>query len=126
MGRLSALLNLPLELQDELNDRIRKAGYGALDEQREWLASRGHKVSRSALGRHSQAMRAADSSLGDPRARLAEVKVRPPAQARRLLMELGRLQVAQARILAQLQALEDNGMDLVDVIATADDEEAAA
>jgi hypothetical protein len=40
-------------------------------------------------------------------------------------MELGRLQVAQARILAQLQALEDNGTDLAEVIASAGDEVAA-
>jgi len=122
MGRLSAMLSLPLELQDELNDRIRKAGYGALESQCEWLASKGYKVSRSALGRHSQALRIAESSLGDPRARLAEVKAKPASHTRRLLMELGRLQVAQARILAQLQALEDNGTDLAEVIASAGDE----
>lgn len=122
MPRNAAVSRLPDELQEEMNDRIRKGGYGCLDTLAAWLASKGYKVSRSALGRHSQALRMADSSLGDPRARLAEVKRKPPAQVRWMLMELGRLQVAQARLLAQLQALEDSGMDLVAAIADAGDD----
>ena len=57
------------------------------------------------------ALRRADAGRNDHRALVASQKSKGTLNRDDLLMELGRLQVAQARILAQLQVLEDSGMD---------------
>lgn len=116
MGRQAAINKLPVHIQLELNERLRRSGYCAIEMEVIWLAGEGYTVSRSAVHRHCQALRAADSSLGDVRARVAEIRAKPKGTRDDLFRELGRLQLAQARILAQLQALEDNGMDLGDTI----------
>ncbi|UJM85278.1 DUF3486 family protein [Rhodanobacter denitrificans] len=103
-----------MSVQDALDERLRTTAYAQLDEHREHLTSEGYNISRSALGRHAQALRAADSSLGDRRARVAEIKAKPKGKRDDLLMELGRLQLAQSRILMQLHALEESGIDADD------------
>lgn len=108
MARKSAFSMLPLAMQEKLDARIRASMYSDLDAHIVWLTQEGCKVSRSALHRHASALRRADSSLGDARARVAEWHARPKRDRDELLMELGQLQLAQAEILAQLRCMGDD------------------
>lgn len=109
MARRSAITKLPRELQDSLDKRLRDSVYGNFDEQAAWLQSEGYAVSRSAIHRHSTALRAADSSLGDARARTAAIKANPRRTRDELLIELGRLHLEKERVIAQLMAMEKAG-----------------
>lgn len=109
MARRSAITKLPRGLQDSLDKRLRDSTYGDFDVHVAWLASNGHTVSRSAIHRHSTALRAADSSLGDARARMASMKTNPRRTRDELLIELGRLHLEKERVIAQLMAMEKSG-----------------
>jgi hypothetical protein len=114
MGRRSAITKLPLELQNSLDTRLRESTYGDFDVHAAWLESKGYTVSRSAIHRHSVALRAADSSLGDARARTATIKASPRRSRDDLLIELGRLHLAKERVIAQLLALDGSGIIPID------------
>lgn len=120
MPRKSAITSLPLQVQVELDERMRGRAYTSLDEHCAWLEGKGVNCSRSALGRHMIALRRADASLGNPRAVVASQKSLGSVDRNDLLMELGRLQLTQARVLAQLQALDGSGMDMTTSSADAD------
>ena len=52
MGQRSSLHHLPQHTRVELDRRIAADSYGTQDDLRAWLASEGHEISRSALGRY--------------------------------------------------------------------------
>lgn len=109
----STVSRLPLAVQEELGARLRATGYGDYDAHVSWLAERGWTVSRSAVHRHGLALRAADSSLGDQFARVAEVKA-GPRRREELLVELGRLRLAEMALIDRLRALDGGGTVPVD------------
>lgn len=54
--RRSTIDTLPTELREELLRQLRN-GFSSLDELSEWLAARGHRISRSAIHRFAVRLR---------------------------------------------------------------------
>ncbi|ENE1251271.1 DUF3486 family protein [Stenotrophomonas maltophilia] len=110
----SKTLQLPKELLDQLNARLRSNGYGELEKLSAWLGTHGHHIGKSALGRHSLKLREVDAHRGELRAVLCshpqKRKVKPglPLTADDVLTELGRLRARELALLAHLDQLTDH------------------
>ncbi|CAM5528853.1 phage protein Gp27 family protein [Rhodanobacter lindaniclasticus] len=106
MARRSSVAKLPAPVQTELDERIRCAWYGAIERHVEWLESRGHKVSKSAIGRYSQSLHSVDAANGLQPAEIVEQSRSAQRAAGRhrdaLLIELGQLRLREAAILSAL------------------------
>lgn len=61
MGRVSLITRLPPEQQSRVDALLRRYQYGSIDLVNEELAEAGVAISRSALHRHAQRLRDADS-----------------------------------------------------------------
>lgn len=62
MNRLNTVSKLPPEGQGAVDALLRRHRYASLDAVRQQLADRGINISRSALGRYAQRLRAADTA----------------------------------------------------------------
>lgn len=113
MGRRSKVLQLPNQVRAELDERIRRAGYGDYTAISQWLADLGHDVSKSALHRYGAARQELDASRGSDDAQLSTLMKSPPdyelPRRDELLLQLGRLRLAESRILEQLEMLDETG-----------------
>jgi hypothetical protein len=108
MARISSINRLPESVRSGLDEQIRRNGYCDMEALLDWLREQGAKISRSALGRYMLSLRAADSSLGVPRARLESIRRRIAPRSRTSLLEqLGRLELEKARLLVELMALAE-------------------
>ncbi|RYU62909.1 DUF3486 family protein [Methylolobus aquaticus] len=58
------VFSLPPKIQHELNNRLRATGYGQLREHSAWLASLGHSIGKSALGKTAERLRDEDAKYG--------------------------------------------------------------
>ena len=105
MPRKAKALQLPAEVRDELDAKLRENAYAGLVPLSKWLAGRGHPIGKSALHEYALALRRTDAERGDS---VAILSVRGMGDnlggedATPLLLELGRLRFQEAQILAKL------------------------
>ncbi len=107
MGNISKFDKLPGELKNELDSRIRCAGYGECIETAEWLSTKGVETSKSAVHRYIKRLKGRDdvvASLSDALGGSDETST-DKKEVLELLLELGALRVKESAIIAKLNEL---------------------
>lgn len=112
MARPSILSTLPDDVRNELNDKLRAAGYGDLIAITEWITAKGYATSKSSLHRYSSALESTDRVAGRQVAQIRQA-IRSGAQtpsvadgrSGEILLELGRIKVYEHTLLQELMGI---------------------
>lgn len=102
---------LPTPVREGLDALFRQNAYGDLDAAGAWLLAQGHTVSRSAVHRYAQRLRAVDAESGRGVAPLLMVNMKSrqqvvePGRRGEILAEITRLQGLQTALLTELTSL---------------------
>lgn len=98
---------LPKPVLEELHERLRHVAYGGFVEHSAWLEQQGYIVSKSAIHRYAQELKARDSVM-EKAVSLINVPggdVADRGEAVELLVELGMMRMREAEIIARLTQL---------------------
>jgi len=106
MARKPAMSNVPADLREEVNRRLRQ-GYYSQDDVRGWLAQQGYEIAKSSFNRYVLALRANDGNERMSPTRLAVRNTDPDglSSEQQILIELGRLKVREVELLEQLNKI---------------------
>ena len=105
MPRTAKVLQLPPEVRAQLDAKLRTNGYSGVVALSEWLDGLRHSIGKSALHDYALALRRLDAERGDETARISLRGVGDDLggeEVNMLLIELGRLRLREAQILAKL------------------------
>ena len=108
MARTAKLLQLPVEVSEQLDAKLRANGYSDFVKLAEWLTELGHPIRKSALHEYSTALKRTDADAGDTKAIISTRGVGNASavgESESLLLELGRLRFREAQIVARLVEL---------------------
>lgn len=109
MGRRSTLRQLTPEDIETLHQKIRASWYGDVDDNHQWLISKGYEVTRSALHRYMIRLRETDKQAGIERAAIAGQKVEVKKTRRLLLERLGAIRLEELEIIEKLRSIDEMG-----------------
>jgi hypothetical protein len=115
MGMPAKVLQLPPNVREELDKRLRQSAYGGFEALERWLTEVAHPIGKSSLHRYANGLKAVDAAKHEDVAvlRLAVRNANRrhteakglPARAVELLARLGALEVEKAEILEQLRPM---------------------
>lgn len=111
MGYGPKVMDLPIDIRAELDQRLRAANYGDLAAAAAWLTEKAYPVGKSSIHRYAQGLRALDTTKGREDSELliairnanggSSISGRKAA----LLLRLGAIEFERARLLAELEPL---------------------
>lgn len=108
MARRTFISDLPKDVREEVNLRLREALYGGQIELTEWLNAQGYKASKSGVNRYAMALRKADGFQRTDQSHDMMAKgIFDSKLSRResLIMELGELKLREISILDELNKI---------------------
>lgn len=101
MPRVRKITQIPLNLRDELDGRLRNSGYSGLVALSDWLKGLGYEVGKSAVHRYSVELRARDRAIAaGVRGMRSDISNYTTTD---ILAELGALRVREHRLVRRLE-----------------------
>lgn len=112
MPRQNFSSKLPKDVKQELDARIRESHYCLQTEHANWLLSKGHSTSKSAMNRYSRALMKADNVQTNSSVELSATAATDRGHLtprEQILMQLGELRLQENELIQQL--LNVSGQD---------------
>lgn len=111
MTRRAAVVQMPPEIRSQLDERLRRAGYGDLVNTAAWLRDEHNIVtSKSAIHRYAMGLEIEDRANGrapaQKRLDLSNRRTIVAGREAEILMELGQLRVQEHELLDELRMLQ--------------------